>query len=87
LQKKQNFSSILFGTGFPVPSWAAGAAPAFRVKVEYGSNRVIRGGSWGNDADNCRASYRNTNDPANRDNNVGFRLSSSLLRPKYIVYG
>jgi hypothetical protein len=25
LHKKQAFSSILSGTGFPVPSWAAGA--------------------------------------------------------------
>ncbi|MCF8216108.1 MAG: SUMF1/EgtB/PvdO family nonheme iron enzyme [Chlorobiaceae bacterium] len=38
-----------------------------------GSNRVIRGGSWNNNAGNCRSSYRNNNTPDNRNNNVGFR--------------
>jgi hypothetical protein len=35
---------------------------------------VIRGGSWNNTAENCSAGYRNSNDPANRNNNLGFRL-------------
>jgi formylglycine-generating enzyme required for sulfatase activity len=48
---------------------------------------VLRGGNWGIDAPNCRAAYRNYDGPANRDNDVGFRLLSSLLRPKCIVYG
>ena len=43
-----------------------------------GSNRVNRGGSWRNDASNCRASYRNRNDPGNRNDNIGFRLASTL---------
>jgi len=42
-----------------------------------GSNRVIRGGSWNNDARNCRAAYRNNNTPDNRNNNIGFRLVST----------
>ncbi|MBN1467019.1 SUMF1/EgtB/PvdO family nonheme iron enzyme [candidate division KSB1 bacterium] len=39
-----------------------------------GSNRLLRGGSWNNNAQNCRSAYRNRDDPGNRDNNVGFRL-------------
>ena len=37
------------------------------------SERVVRGGSWFNDADNLRASYRNRNHVWNRNNNLGFR--------------
>ncbi|MCB9272803.1 MAG: SUMF1/EgtB/PvdO family nonheme iron enzyme [Lewinellaceae bacterium] len=40
-----------------------------------GSNRVIRGGSWNNTAENCRTANRNRNNPDNRNNNVGFRLA------------
>ena len=38
------------------------------------SNRVNRGGSWNNEARNCRVSNRNNNTPDNRNNNLGFRL-------------
>lgn len=38
--------------------------------------RVLRGGSWNNNSDNCRVAYRNNNDPSNRNNNVGLRLAS-----------
>jgi formylglycine-generating enzyme required for sulfatase activity len=44
---------------------------------------VNRGGSWNNNAKNCRAANRNNNNPDNRNNNLGFRLvcpSSPLLR-------
>ena len=34
----------------------------------------VRGGSWNNTAENCTAGYRNQNDPANRNNNLGFRV-------------
>lgn len=40
-----------------------------------GSSRVIRGGSWNNNARNCRAANRNRNTPDNRNNNLGFRLA------------
>ena len=40
-----------------------------------GANRVIRGGSWNNDAGNCRSTYRNRNEPENRNNNLGFRCA------------
>lgn len=42
-----------------------------------GSNRVIRGGSWNNNANNARVSNRNNNNPNNRNNNNGFRLACS----------
>jgi hypothetical protein len=35
---------------------------------------VIRGGSWNNNAHNCRSANRNNNWPNNRNNNIGFRL-------------
>jgi retron-type reverse transcriptase len=38
------------------------------------SNRVNRGGSWNNNATNCRVANRNNNTPDNRNNNLGFRL-------------
>lgn len=45
-----------------------------RASIE-GSNRVIRGGSWNENAENCRTANRNRNNPDNRNNNVGFRLA------------
>jgi len=44
----------------------------------HGAKRVNRGGSWVNDADLCRVANRNNNHPANRNNNLGFRLARSL---------
>ena len=38
--------------------------------------RVLRGGSWNNKPQNARASNRNRNEPANRNNNNGLRLAS-----------
>ncbi|HPB10243.1 MAG TPA: SUMF1/EgtB/PvdO family nonheme iron enzyme, partial [Kiritimatiellia bacterium] len=55
--------------------WAGGEG------ADSGSNRVKRGGSWNNTASNCRSAYRNNNDPSNRNNNIGFRLVSTM-RPK-----
>ncbi len=46
-----------------------------RASIE-GRDRVLRGGSWNNDADNCRTANRNRNNPDNRNNNYGFRLVS-----------
>jgi formylglycine-generating enzyme required for sulfatase activity len=39
-----------------------------------GSSRVIRGGSWDNDASYCASSYRNSIDPSTRYYNIGFRV-------------
>jgi len=38
-----------------------------------GSARVLRGGSWNNNADNTRSANRNRNGADNRNNTVGFR--------------
>ncbi|MBQ7177785.1 MAG: hypothetical protein IJS08_10260 [Victivallales bacterium] len=34
-----------------------------------------RGGSWNNNARNCRVANRNSNEPENRNNNLGFRVA------------
>ena len=39
-----------------------------------GQYRVLRGGSWNNNARNCRSSNRDNNTPSNRNNNNGFRV-------------
>ena len=38
-----------------------------------GLNRVNRGGSWNNNARNCRSANRNNNSPDNTNDNLGFR--------------
>lgn len=43
-----------------------------------GSNRVLRGGAWNNNANNARCSNRdNNNSPGNSNNNYGFRTVRS----------
>jgi uncharacterized protein (TIGR02996 family) len=41
-----------------------------------GSERVVRGGSWGSDADDCGASRRFSSEPSFRGSNLGFRLAA-----------
>ena len=43
--------------------------------IDSHSNRVLRGGNWNNDSNNCRSDNRNNNDPSNNWNNNGFRLA------------
>lgn len=43
--------------------------------AEGGRFRVVRGGSYGDDQGNLRASNRNPNQPGNRNVNVGFRCA------------
>ena len=42
--------------------------------ISDNDNRVLRGGSYNNDASNCAFSYRNNNNPSNDNSNNGFRL-------------
>jgi formylglycine-generating enzyme required for sulfatase activity len=39
-----------------------------------GSNRVLRGGGWGNDPQNLRSALRSNSWPGDRDSSIGFRL-------------
>ena len=50
-----------------------------------GSNRVKRGGSWNNNADNAARAYRDNNNPDNRNNNLGLRLlyGTTAVRGKF----
>jgi formylglycine-generating enzyme required for sulfatase activity len=41
---------------------------------ENGSSRVIRGGSWGYEAEYCIVSYRSNNNPTNGTIGLGFRI-------------
>ncbi len=52
-----------------------------------GSNRVIRGGSWNNNAQNCRSANRNRNNPDNTNNNNGFRPVNSWQSQEVGVHG
>ncbi len=45
---------------------------------EKGGDRVLRGGSWGGFARNCRAAYRDFFHPSRRWNGGGFRLRREL---------
>ena len=42
-----------------------------------GDNRVNRGGSWNNNARNCRSANRNGNAPDNANNNLGVRVATA----------
>ncbi|KAF0201909.1 MAG: RNA-directed DNA [Gallionellaceae bacterium] len=48
--------------------------------------RVLRGGSWNNKPQNARAANRNRNEPANRNNNNGFRLASTPTTAGAVVF-
>ena len=39
--------------------------------------RLLRGGNWNNNANNCRVANRNNNNPYNSNNNNGFRLCNA----------
>lgn len=58
--------------GLKIYDWVSGEGAA------SGSNRVKRGGSWNNNARNCRSANRNNNNPDNRNNNNGFRPASTM---------
>ena len=45
-----------------------------------GTLRILRGGSWRNDASGCRSANRDRIDPGNRGNGLGFRLVHSSVQ-------
>ena len=45
--------------------------------AKEGSYRVLRGGSWDDDAAHCRTAFRYSDDPTFRSNDNGFRLALS----------
>jgi len=45
---------------------------------------VNRGGSWNNPARNCRSANRNNNEPGNRNNNLGFRVSLARRKSEHV---
>ena len=42
---------------------------------ETGSHRVVRGGSWIDDAGDCRSAFRNMNEPGDGNSSLGVRLA------------
>jgi formylglycine-generating enzyme required for sulfatase activity len=44
----------------------------------FGNDRVIRGGSWRANAEDCRSANRNHADPATHNSDLGFRLVRNL---------
>jgi formylglycine-generating enzyme required for sulfatase activity len=46
-----------------------------------GSNRVIRGGSWGGAGANLRSARRANNTPSTRGNGIGFRVGFQAVKP------
>ena len=53
------------------------SAVGAKTGAASGKNRVKRGGSWNNNADNAARAYRDNNNPDNRNNNLGLRLAIS----------
>jgi formylglycine-generating enzyme required for sulfatase activity len=51
-----------------------GAAAVDPRGPDFGDYRIQRGGSWGSDAENCRAAYRAWDGPASRTDRVGCRV-------------
>jgi len=64
------------GARLPPCPWRAKPTPHDLSKT-YSANRVVRGGSWNNQAQTCRAAYRNRNHPGNHWNNQGLRLAAA----------
>ena len=53
--------------------------------AEHKTNRVLRGGSWNNNDNNCKVANRNNNKPDNRNNNNGLRLAILFKREFYFM--
>ena len=53
-------------------------APTDGSAWESGADRVLRGGSWYDDAGDCRSAFRDYIVPGNRSSNLGFRLLQEM---------
>ena len=53
-------------------------------QASQGQNRVVRGGSWINNAQNVRSAYRSNYSPDNRNNNIGFRCAQAQERAGWL---
>ncbi len=51
-----------------------------------GSNRVFRGGGWGNNADRCRCANRSNGTPADMDDALGLRLVFQQRRGNHFLH-
>jgi formylglycine-generating enzyme required for sulfatase activity len=61
------------GAGLAVP---AGCARTIAGQRPQATDRVIRGGGWGNFARSCRAATRGRIEPRDRWNNLGVRVAA-----------
>ena len=59
-------------------SYYLSSPPTNPTGPSTGSSRVLRGGSWFNDAKLCRVSARNLNNPGNHHHFIGLRLACGL---------
>jgi formylglycine-generating enzyme required for sulfatase activity len=50
-----------------------------REPADTGAGRVIRGGSWGSDAGDCRSAVRGGGSPVHRSNALGFRCARAQV--------
>ena len=63
-----------YGSGYYGECKEAGTVSHPLGPKSSSDGRVLRGGSWSNGAGGCRSAYRNSYNPVNRLNGVGFRL-------------
>ena len=72
----------LFDASFYGKPEASGRDPVCRAGVGFfgfsSSDRVIRGGAWGNPLESCRCTYRNDDSPGLRTPFLGFRVAKTL---------
>jgi len=62
---------------------AHGAPRVFSEEEEDGEwSRVVRGGSWDDEARGCRAAFRGRVEPDNRNSFLGFRPARGQVRPE-----
>ncbi len=57
-----------------VREWCSNPYDADADPNDPGSSRVLRGGSWGDDAGVCRSAYRSYDTPDSRTDCIGFRV-------------